>query len=236
MGADSRITGYVFTPYDWQEGIGNRAQYIEGKLAQGLPVLAVSLAEGILLYTYRRQARKIYEIYDRLVFAGVGQQSDVEALRTAAVDFAHQEGYNRSEEDVTIQRVAAALSAPLKKAFADFGSAPFVARSLFAEVGADAASDIYYTLDYDGDFAITKGSAALVGSEAQAAGLDGKLDRLGAETVESARESLREIWKAAMASEDRPLGDLLEGLSEEVVLLERSITRENRFRVIAGDD
>src|SRR3569832_1637489 len=76
----------VFTPYDWQEGIGNRAQYIEGKLAQGLPVLALSLAEGILLFTYRRQARKIYEIYDRLIFAGVGQQSDVEALRIAAVD------------------------------------------------------------------------------------------------------------------------------------------------------
>jgi hypothetical protein len=62
----------VFTPYDWQEGIGNRAQYIEGKLAQGVPVLAVSLEEGILLFTFRRQARKIYEIYDRLLLRALG--------------------------------------------------------------------------------------------------------------------------------------------------------------------
>src|SRR3569832_2774998 len=101
----------MFTPYDWQEGIGNRAQYIEAKLAQGAPVVAVSLEDGILVFTYRRQARKIYEVYDRLIFAGIGQQSDVEALRMAAVDFASQEGYNRSEQDVTIQRVATALSA-----------------------------------------------------------------------------------------------------------------------------
>jgi len=71
----------MFTPYDWQEGIGNRAQYIEGKLAQGVPVLAISLSEGILIFTYRRQSRKICEIYDRLVFAAIGQQSDVEARR-----------------------------------------------------------------------------------------------------------------------------------------------------------
>src|SRR5271170_6150411 len=103
----------MFTPYDWQEGIGNRAQYIEGKLATGSPVLAVSLPEGILVYTYRRQARKVYEIYDKLIFAAVGQQSDVEAIRIAALEFASREGYNRSEEDVTIQRVATGMSAPL---------------------------------------------------------------------------------------------------------------------------
>ena len=109
----------MFTPYDWQEGIGNRASYIEGKLAHGLPAVAVSLEEGILVFTHRRQARKIYEVYDRLVFAAVGQQSDIEGLRVAAVEFTHQEGYNRSEQDVTIQRVAAALSASLKRAFAE---------------------------------------------------------------------------------------------------------------------
>src|SRR3569832_1464768 len=127
----------MFTPYDWQEGIGNRAQYIEAKLAQGAPVVAVSLEDGILVFTYRRQARKIYEVYDRLIFAGIGQQSDVEALRMAAVDFA-------SEEDVTIQRVATALSAPLKIAFSDFSTSPLVARSLFAEVGPSIEDDLYY--------------------------------------------------------------------------------------------
>jgi proteasome alpha subunit len=226
----------VFTPYDWQEGIGNRAQYIEGKLAQGVPVLAVSLAEGMLLFTYRRQAKKIYEIYDRLIFAGVGQQSDVESLRMAAVDFAHQEGYNRSEQDVTIQRVATALSGPLKKAFADFGSAPLVARSLFGEVSAAAEDDVYYVLDYDGDYAISRGSAVLAGSETQEAAFRGKLDSVAGMKPEKAVDSIREIWHTAMESEEQPLSELLDGLTAESVLLERSDLRENRFRVLAGSD
>jgi proteasome alpha subunit len=226
----------VFTPYDWQEGIGNRAQYIEGKLAQGVPVLAVSLADGILLFTFRRQARKIYEVYDRLAFAGVGQQSDVEALRTAAVDFAHQEGYNRSEQDVTVQRVATAMSAPLKKAFADFGAAPVVARSLFVEVNAVPEDDIYYTLDYDGDYSISRGSAALTGSEVQALAFEGKLEPVKAMTTEKALETLREIWQAGMESEERPVKELMEGLTAEAVLLERRDVRENRHRILLGAD
>src|SRR5438045_4506764 len=132
----------VFTPYDWQESMGNRASYIEAKLSQGSPAMAVSLTSGILVFTYRRQARKIYEIYDRLIFAAIGQQSDIEAMRTAAVEFTHQEGYNRSEQDVTIQRVASALSVPLKKAFADFSIVPVVARSLFAEVHPAVDEDL----------------------------------------------------------------------------------------------
>jgi proteasome alpha subunit len=226
----------VFTPYDWQEGIGNRAQYIEGKLAQGVPVLAVSLKEGILLFTFRRQARKIYEIYDRLAFAAVGQQSDVEALRTAAVDFAHQEGYNRSEQDVTVQRVATAMSAPLKKAFADFSSAPVVARSLFVEVGPTPEDDIYYTLDYDGDYTISRGSVALTGSEAQDLAFDGKLEPVKSQSTDKAMEALHEIWQAGMETEEKPLSELMEGLTAEAVLLERRDVRENRHRILLGQD
>src|SRR5438045_7336419 len=162
----------VFTPYDWQESMGNRASYIEAKLSQGSPAMAVSLKAGILVLTYRRQARKIYEIYDRLIFAAIGQQSDVESLRTAAVEFNHQEGYNRSEQDVTIQRVASALSSPLKKAFADFNTAPVVARVLFAEVNQAVADDLYYALDYDGDYSIYKQTAVLAGSESQSQAFD----------------------------------------------------------------
>lgn len=226
----------MFTPYDWQEGIGNRAQYIEAKLAQGVPVLAVSLTEGVVLFTYRRQARKIYEVYDRLVFAGVGQQSDVESLRVAAVDFAHQEGYNRSEQDVTIQRVATALSAPLKKAFADFQSAPLVARSLFAEINSEPEDDLYYILDYDGDYSISRGSAVLAGSEEQAKAFEGKFDGVKPQAAELAVDALREIWQAGMENTDRPVAELLEGLTAEAVLLDRQGVRENRFRILRGGD
>ncbi len=220
----------MYTPYDWQEGVGNRAQYIEGKLAQGVPVLAVSLEEGILVFTYRRQAMKIYEVYDRLLFSGLGQQSDVEALRVAAVDFAHQEGYNRSEQDVTIQRVATAMSAPLKKAFSDFGSSPLIARLLFAEVNATPAEDVYYILDYDGDYAIHKQSAFLVGSDALQNSFAGKLEGLGGLSTAAALEKVQELWQKGVTSEETPIEELIEGLQPEAVLFERSGARENRFR------
>jgi len=228
----------MFTPYDWQEGIGNRAQYIEGKLSQGSPVLALSLNEGILVFTYRRQARKIYEIFDRLVFAGVGQQSDVEAIRTAALEFASREGYNRSEEDVTIQRVATAMSAPLKKAFSDFGSSPLIARSLFAEVNATPDADLYYEIDYDGDYSMTRHCAVIAGTpEVQTAAFDRlkALDSSG--TALERMDSLKEIWLAAMNVDgDRANEVLTAGLTPEAVLLERSNARENRFRLLTPEE
>ncbi len=222
----------MVTPYDWQEGIGNRAQYIEAKLSQGAPVLAVSLDVGILVFTYRRQARKIYEIYDRLLFAGVGQQSDVEAMRAAALEFASREGYNRSEEDVTIQRVATAMSDPIKKAFSDFMSAPLVARSLFAEINETPATDLYYTLDYDGNYSMSRQSAVVAGSDERADAIREKLATVSAElSPEAAVDVLRDAWDAG-ADEDAPL----EGLKPEAVLLERSTSRENRFRSMFPED
>lgn len=227
----------MITPYDWQEGIGNRAQYIEGKLKQGSPVLAVSIDAGILVYTMRRQVRKIFEVYDRLVFSAIGQQSDVEALRSAAVEFAHQEGYNRSEQDVTIQRVVTALSASVKKAFSDFSTAPLVARSVFAEVGETLDDDLYYTLDYDGDYAISHRFALVTGTHEVADQVKGKVESLAPSlTPEQALEALRDIWVEAMAATDdsQPIDEITRDLVPEALLLERSDAREDRFRVLTG--
>ncbi|HWD38434.1 MAG TPA: hypothetical protein VG944_06270 [Fimbriimonas sp.] len=227
----------MFTPYDWQEGIGNRAQYIEGKLAAGSSVLAVSLPEGILLYTWRRQARKIYEVYDRLIFAGIGQQSDVEAMRMAALEFASREGYNRSDEDVTIQRVATAMSAPLKRAFGDFSTAPLVARSLFAEVGASVEDDLYYVLDYDGDYAMSRRRAAVGGTLEVGTDLEAQLDSFSETSVEAAVEALRSVWLKGVDPEGhKPESEVFEGLKAEAVLLERSDAHENRFRLLTPEE
>jgi len=227
----------VFTPYDWQEGIGHRAQYIQGKLAQGSPVLAVSLEAGILVFTYRRQARKIYEIYDRLIFAGIGQQSDVEAVRVAALEFASKEGFNRSEEDVTIQRVATAMSGPLKKAFSDFSNSPVVARSLFGEVGPTVAEDLYYVLDYDGDYTTSRNHAIVSGSSDTAAADLSKVADLQNSSVDDAFEALKEIW-LTFADPQNPdaAEEMRKDLTAEAVLLERSDARDNRFRLLTPED
>lgn len=221
----------MITPYDWQEGIGHRAQYVEAKLAQGMPVLAMSIADGILMYTQRRQARKLYEIYDRLAFGAIGQQSDVETLRVAAIEFAHHEGFNRSEQDVTLQRVVTALSQPVKRAFADFTSPPVIAKCLFAEVGDNATTDQYSLLDFDGDFR-TRAQWAFIAGDDQVR--DALHDRFTATktsgmTLKKARQTLEKMWDECVPESMRP-----SGLFAEVVLLERCGTRVNRFRTIEG--
>jgi proteasome alpha subunit len=227
----------MYTPYDWQEGIGNRAQYIEGKLASGSPVLAISLAEGILLYTYRRQSRKIYEIYDRLAFAAVGQQSDVEAIRVGALEFASREGYNRSEDDVTIQRVATGMSAPLKKGFSDFSAAPLVVRCLFAEVGPRPEDDLYYVLDYDGDYAVSRHKAAIAGTLEVGADLEERLGKFEARSPEEALDGLKAIWRLGVDPESHKSDDdIFLTLKPEALLLERSDAHENRFRSLTPDE
>ncbi len=228
----------MFTPYDWQESIGNRASYIEGKLSQGAPAMAISLKAGILVFTYRRQARKVYEIYDRLIFAAIGQQSDIEAMRTAAVEFTHQEGYNRSEQDVTIQRVASALSVPLKRAFADFSTAPLVARSLFGEVHAQLDGDLYYTLDYDGNYTVSRKCAAIAGTDSVLNALRTKLADIKPNTEpDKAMELLKEIWASSLDPENEEKDeDQVGDLKPEAVLLERSGERENRFRSMTSEE
>ena len=222
----------MITPYDWQEGIGNRAQYIEGKLQHGSPVLAVSLNAGILIYTRRRQSRKVFEIYDRLAFSAIGQQSDVEALRSAAVEFAHQEGYNRSEQDVTIQRVVTALSAPVKKAFADFSSGPLVARSVFAEIGDSVDGDIYFILNYDGDYHQTKRAAAVAGTPELQEQAEGSLAEISVNTnPQDAASTLAEVWESTFESADMDAKEL-SALVAECMLVERDTQREDRFRLL----
>lgn len=223
----------MITPFDWQEAIGHRAQFVEARLEQGAPVLAASLNEGILMLTYRRQARKIYEIYDRLAYGAIGQQSDVENLRMGAIEFAHMEGYNRSTRDVTIQRVISALSSPLKKTFSDFASAPVVARSFFAQVCETIPGDRYYILDYDGDYQERTHYGFVAGSTHGAERINKQMKslRFRQMSVQVAREALRDAWALGMEDGERSVKELTRGLTEEVVLLERNPKGANRFRI-----
>jgi proteasome alpha subunit len=222
----------MLTPYDWQEGIGHRMSFIEGRLVTGSPILALSIEEGIVIFTYRRYSRKIFEIYDQLAYSAIGQQSDVESLRIAALDFAHQEGFNRSEKDVTIRRVVSALSAPIKRAFADFSSAPVVIRALFAEVATKPADDLYAVLDYEGDFKTRKEWAVVVGNDEFVDTLRDAMMALCKEklTPAAAHKKLQALWDETFIVE-RP-----EGFAPECVLLCRDEERSNRFMLLTPDE
>lgn len=227
------------TPYDWQEGIGHRAQYVEGRLKSGIPVAAVSVTDGILVASYRYTSGKIFEVYDRLVYSAIGLQSDVEALRVAAVEYCHQEGYRRSEEDVTIQRVVTTLSDPLKKAFGDFRMSPMVVRTLFAEVGENMDKDRYYVLDYDGDFRPSRGRALLAGSDAAVEAMAEALKGVDFSTV-GVTDALAQLREAVLKGmdpdgESAASGELPE-LTFEAVLMRRDDKHTRKFEVLEGQE
>jgi proteasome alpha subunit len=214
----------MMTPFDWQEGVAHRAEFIENRLLQGAPILAVSIDAGVVIFTYHKHARKIFEIYDQLVLAGIGQQSDLESLRTASIDFAHQEGFNRSEKDVTLRRVVSSMSTPIKRAFADFQSPPFVVRCLFAEVSTSTEEDSFAILDYEGDFIIRKDYAYVAGSTEHEEKIKSGLIQIKktANSPEVAYHALKEFWDATFSAE------IFENYHPEAVL----VPRENSERGI----
>lgn len=212
----------MMPPFDWHETMSTRASFIEERLSGGTPVIAVATKEGTLLFAVRRQAPKIYEIYDRLALGVIGQQSDVENLRMASLDFAHQEGFNRSEQDVTIKRVVSAMSQPLKRAFADMSTAPFVVRGIFADVGDKPIETTFYVMDYDGDYSVRRKAAFVTGNQDGAAGLREGLDAVNwAElSVKEATPKLESLWaKAVDPSGEKEFKSLVQDLNVEVALL-----------------
>lgn len=241
-----------FTPYDWNQSIQTRTEYIEERLRDGSPVIGLSVSEGILLLSVHRAPRKIYEIYDRLIFGGVGHQSDIETMRSAALDFAHREGFQRSPDDVTAHRLINSVISPaLKRAFGDPFTAPFIFRGLFAELGATPEEDHFYALGFDGEFRTESRYSVVAGTyEAE----NQAIDRLHSsmEAAQSRDDAIAlglEAWATAKraasrqsfgetgdASDEKPLEDVLrEALAEgklEVGILERQTNREGKFRLL----
>jgi proteasome alpha subunit len=141
-------------PYRWVEAIANRREYIETQLAAGSPIAAVGYREGILFLTLGRARQKIFEIYDRIAMGAIGHPGDIERLRMAAIELASTEGFTRSAADVSLRRLAHySLSPILKTAFEQIYGAPFLARLLFAEVGALPGEDLFLRVEYDGAIA-----------------------------------------------------------------------------------
>src|SRR5450432_323123 len=138
-------------PYRWVEAVGNRREYIETQLASGSPIAALSFRDGILFVTLGRTRQKVFEIYDRIAMGAIGHPGDIERLRMAAIELASAEGFTRSAADVSLRRLAHySLSPVLKSAFEQVYGAPYLARMLFAEIGAVPDDDLFLRVEYDG--------------------------------------------------------------------------------------
>jgi proteasome alpha subunit len=141
-------------PYRWVEAIANRREYIETQLASGSPIAALGYRDGILFLTLGQARQKLFEIYDRIAMGAIGHPGDIERLRMAAIELASTEGFTRSAADVSLRRLAHySLSPVLKSAFEQVYGPPFLARLLFAEIGAQAENDLFLRVEYDGAIA-----------------------------------------------------------------------------------
>jgi proteasome alpha subunit len=239
----------MYSPYDFNQSIAHRAEYVEERLKSGSPVVGLSYDKGVLLFTVRRNQRKVFEIYDQLMFSAIGAQADVEAVRLAAIDFAHQEGFARSPDDVSIQRlVGFVLSPVIKRAFGDPMTAPNVLRAVFAEVGKTPEQDAFFVLNYDGEFSNSSRFGFAAGS---AAGEDAMLAELEKHSdipdLPTALRRAADAWSAGStpiaegdASEESDHGEPRSVVWDEGTLeagvLERDTPRESKFRLLSREE
>lgn len=140
-------------PYRWVEAIENRRQYLKDQLKKGTPIVSLSCGDGILVLTFNRGTLKLYEIYDRIAFGGIGHPADLEKLRFQLLDLAHVEGFKRSPSDVTGSRLVKYGIAPVvKDAFEEVFKAPYISKVLICELKSRPDSDHFVRLGYDGAF------------------------------------------------------------------------------------
>ncbi|MDE0022009.1 MAG: hypothetical protein OXT69_11610 [Candidatus Poribacteria bacterium] len=154
-------------PRRWIQALENRVQYVEKRLRSGSPVVGLPYNNGALLFTMRpRGQQKVYEVYDRLAMGALGHPADVERLRMIAVNLAHVEGFARSADDVTLQRLLHFTIAPqIKQAFDEIYRSPFIAKCLMAELAPKAEQTQFFTVNFDGNFSSHDRFGAAAGTQ-----------------------------------------------------------------------
>ena len=205
----------------------DRADYARKGIARGRSLIGMSCDEAILICAENpsRLLRKIYEIYDRIAFAGVGKYNEFDQLRIAGVRAADLKGYSFSREDVDARSLANQYAQILGQVFTH-EMKPLEVEILVAEVGANPAADQLFHLLYDGTV-IDESRFAVLGGAAEA--MAEKVGEGLGETPDL-RTALR-VAAGALAGPDRTLvaADL------EVALLDRAGTRRC-FRRLDDDD
>ncbi len=154
-------------PYRWVEAVSQRREYIEEQLRRSSPVIAASVSEGVVYFTFYKRIPKVYEIYDGIAMGSIGHPADIESIRMMLLNAAHMEGFQRSPKDVTLNRLLLfSLSPRLKNAFEDVGASPMLVRSLFAEIGKSQETDRLMTVDFDGNIEEGGDVLSIAGSSA----------------------------------------------------------------------
>jgi proteasome alpha subunit len=131
--------------------VKDRAEYARKGIARGRSIVAVEYLDGVLLLAENpsRTLYKISEIYDRIVFAGVGKYNEFEALRVAGIRHADLKGYLYGRLDVAAKGLANAFSQTLGNIFTH-EIKPYEVEVLVAEVGVNGENNRLFKVTYDG--------------------------------------------------------------------------------------
>ena len=122
-----------------------------------------------------------------------------------------------------------AVSAPIKKAFGDFSYSPVLAISLFAELGSTPEQDVFFIVDFDGDYHLHKGCAIL---SSRTSTKNPLCETIPTKTsVDKAVKLCQEEW-LKLASHEGEQEVSLDDLTPEIMLMERNSPREDIFRKI----
>jgi proteasome alpha subunit len=146
----------------------DRADYARKGIARGRSLIGMSCDEAILICAENpsRLLRKIYEIYDRIAFAGVGKYNEFDQLRIAGVRSADLKGYAYSREDVDGRSLANGYAQSLGNVFTH-EMKPMEVEILIAEVSNGPDDDRLFHILYDGTL-IDEASFTVLGGDAEA--------------------------------------------------------------------
>ena len=205
----------------------DRADYARKGIARGRSLIGMSCDEAILICAENpsRLLRKIYEIYDRIAFAGVGKYNEFDQLRIAGVRSADLKGYAYSREDVDGRSLANGYAQSLGNVFTH-EMKPMEVEILIAEVSNGPDDDRLFHVLYDGTL-IDQASFTVLGGDAEAV-----RNRVASEfeATPSLADGLR-LAASALAGPERTLsaGDL------EVAVLDRNV-EHRAFRRLTVDE
>ncbi|MBI1824612.1 MAG: hypothetical protein HY200_10735 [Nitrospirae bacterium] len=242
-------------PYRWIEAVRNRREYLEEQLSSGSPVVALPYQDGILMATVGGGTSKLYEVYDQIAFGGLGHPTDLEKLRTAVLELAHVEGFNRSPADVNLQRLIKFGIAPvMKQAFEEILHAPFISKLLFVELTHPSGQPLFVKLDYDGLFEENGKFGILAPTEE----IEKKMIAYLRSQEETRTLSLKPVLQIALrtwavslhpvppegaedvlpvSSEiDRLLKEKLDHFTPEIALLDKTIPGTSKFKALLQDE
>lgn len=131
----------------------DREDYARKCIERGKDLVAMEYENGIVLVAENPHGtlNKISEIYDRIVFAAVGNHTEFEPLRYQGLQATEVKGYTYSREDVNAKWLANLYAQRLGLAFSQFEGKPLEVELLIAEVGEKDNFDNYlYHISFNG--------------------------------------------------------------------------------------